>query len=55
MRNFIINEQQLTATLDYLSQRPFHEVEQAIAVLRRLPVLPATDEKNDNVDHPALD
>lgn len=39
MRQFIITEQQLAATLEYLGQRPFHEVEQAIAVLRRLPVL----------------
>lgn len=37
MRRFIINEQQLAATLEYLGHRPFQEVEQAIAVLRQLP------------------
>lgn len=38
MRQYLINEQQLGATIEYLMTRPMGEVEQAVNVLRRLPV-----------------
>jgi len=41
MRQFIITEQQLAATLAYLGERPFREVEQAVSVLRKLPEVAA--------------
>jgi hypothetical protein len=38
MRSFIITEQQLAATIEYLLSRPMVEVEQAVNALRRLPL-----------------